>query len=119
PGGVLTMSDITAERRRGSLKSMIAGIAQMRFWGIRRSMLASAGDVAHMLERAGFGDVHVEIVTGSVIDPALALTRARLTRGARAPRLLRWGAKRALAQVTLLRDEGFLQYVLVRARAPG
>jgi erythromycin 3''-O-methyltransferase len=117
PGGVITMSDITVERRRGSVREVIAGLAQLRFWGIRRSMLASAGDVVHMLEQAGFVDVHLEMVTSRVLDPAFAMTRARLA-DAQAPRLQRWGARRALSQVELLRERGYLQYVLVRARVP-
>ncbi len=117
-GGVLTMSDITVERRRGAPREMLAGLMQMRFWGIRRSMLASAGDIVRMGERAGFRDVRLEMVSARVLDPAFHLTRTRLSATRRAPRLQIWGARRALRQVELLRESGFLHYVLMTGRRP-
>lgn len=117
-GGVLTMSDITAERRFGSPSEIIAGVGQMRFWGIRRSMLHTLGQVVRLAEDAGFQDVHAEVVTARVLDPAIRLTKSRLAAAPGVPRIQVWGARRALRHVELLRRRGFLQYVLLTGRRP-
>jgi SAM-dependent methyltransferase len=118
PGGVLSMSDVTAERSPRSPAELIAGVTQLRIWGIRRRQVASAGSIAATAERAGFEDVRMELCAARTIDPALRLTRGRLSARSDGSRVQNWGARTALRQVERLRANGVLQYALLRARAP-
>jgi SAM-dependent methyltransferase len=117
-GGVLTMSDISAERGPHNVREAVAGVTQLRFWGIRRRMLASAGEITHLAEEAGFEDVRVEICTARVIDPAVRLTRARLHAKRGAPKSQVFAGRWLLRQVDLLRRAGMMHYLLLHARAP-
>jgi hypothetical protein len=78
PGGVLSMSDVTVERRPRTLGDAAAGLLQLRIWGMRTRQLASAGRIAGLAEGAGFADVRVELCAARTIDPALRLGRSRL-----------------------------------------
>lgn len=119
PGGVLSMSDVTAERWPRSLGDALAGVAQLRLWGMRRRQLASAGRVAALAEAAGLQDVRVELCAARTIDPALRVIRGRLGDGRGAPRAQIVAARVALRQMERLRAGGFVQYALLTARAPG
>ena len=118
PGGVLSMSDVTVERRPRTLGDAAAGLTQLRIWGMRTRQLASAGRISALAEAAGFADVRVELCAARTIDPALRLGRSRLTsrRGASTAEL--WGARLGLSQVERLRARGFIQYALLTARVP-
>jgi MPBQ/MSBQ methyltransferase len=118
PGGVLTMSDVTVERRPRTLADAAAGLTQLRIWGIRARQLASAGQVAALSETAGFADVRVELCAARTIDPALRLSRIRLSAPEGASRPEVWGARVGLRQVERLRRRGFIQYALLTARVP-
>src|SRR2546428_9867475 len=77
-GGVLTMSDVPAERMpRGPLE-LAAGVTQLRLWGMRPAGAMSAEEIAAAVRRAGFTDVRAELCGERVIDPALAWARERL-----------------------------------------
>lgn len=118
PGGVLSMSDVTVERRPRTLRDAAAGLVQLRIWGMRTRQLASAGCIAWFAEAAGFADVRVELCAARTIDPALRLGRSRLASPRGLPRAQVWGARVGLRQVERLRARGFIQYALLTARAP-
>lgn len=119
PGGVLSMSDVPVEGRPRTLRDAVAGLTQLRIWGMRAGQLASAGAIAALAESAGFTDVRVELCAARTIDPALRLARGRLASRRRPPRAQAWAARVGLRQVERLRARGFLQYALLTARAPG
>ncbi|MGH2661882.1 MAG: methyltransferase domain-containing protein [Actinomycetota bacterium] len=118
PGGVLSMSDVTVERRPRTLPDAAAGLLQLRIWGMRTRQMASAGRIAGLAEAAGFADVRVELCAARTIDPALRLGRSRLASPRGLPRAQVWGAQVGLRQVERLRARGFIQYALLTARAP-
>lgn len=119
PGGVLSMSDIPTNRLpRGPLEAL-AGVTQLRVWGLRRASAASAAEIEAAVRRAGFEDVRTRLVGERVIAPALRFVRDRLERGdAGAPASMRLAGRVMLAQVELLWRRGLLGYVLLRARRP-
>jgi ubiquinone/menaquinone biosynthesis C-methylase UbiE len=118
PGGVLSMSDVTVERRPRTLRDAAAGLLLLRIWGMRTRQLASAGRIAGLAEAAGFADVRVELCAARTIDPALRLGRSRLASPRGVPRAQVWGAQVGIPQVERLRARGFIQYALLTARAP-
>jgi ubiquinone/menaquinone biosynthesis C-methylase UbiE len=118
PGGILSMSDVTVERRPRTLQDAAAGLLLLRIWGMRTRQLASAGRIAGLAEAAGFADVRVELCAARTIDPALRLGRSRLASPRGLPRAQVWGAQVGLRQVERLRARGFIQYALLTARAP-
>jgi SAM-dependent methyltransferase len=119
PGGVLTMSDIPTTRRPRTPAELLAGLTQLRVWGLRPSAAATADEIATMVGRAGFVDVDADEVGERVIGPALRFVRRRLERGdASAPAAVRLASRAMLAQVELLWRERILGYALIRARKP-
>ena len=118
PGGVLSMSDVTVERRPRTVGDAAAGLLQLRIWGMRNRQLASAGRIAGLAEAAGFDDVRVELCAARTIDPALRLGRSRLVSPKGASQAEVWGARVGLRGVERLRARGFVQYALLTARAP-
>jgi SAM-dependent methyltransferase len=119
PGGVLSMSDVTAERAPRNPAELLAGLGLMRFWGLPRSAIASWIEVAQLAEQAGLVEVEVEPVGDRVFDQVLSLTRQRLEDRPDLPGPLRLAARLALRQWELLWRRGMMEYVLLRARAPG
>ncbi len=119
PGGVLSMSDIPTNRLpRGPLEAL-AGVTQLRVWGLRRASAASAAEIEAAVRRAGFEDVRTRLVGRRVIAPALRFVRDRLERGdVDAPATMRLASRVMLAQVELLWRRGMLEYALLRARRP-
>ncbi|HEX2026339.1 MAG TPA: methyltransferase domain-containing protein [Actinomycetota bacterium] len=118
PGGVLSMSDVTVEGRPRNLGDVLAGLTQLRIWGMRTRQLASAGRISALAEAAGLTDVRVELCAGRTIDPALRLSRGRLSSPRGASRAEVWGARIGLSQVERLRERGLIQYALLTARVP-
>jgi erythromycin 3''-O-methyltransferase len=115
PGGAMALTDIVVQRRpRGALE-YLAGFWTMRFWGLRRSAIATADDIAAEMELAGFRDVRIRACGKTVIDPALRVLGERFRKASRAPRLHRWGARAMIAQWRFLRRRGLLEYILVQA----
>jgi len=118
PGGVLTMSDIAAERLpRGPLEA-IAGVTQLRLWGMNRRAAMTAAEIAQTARAAGLIEVEVSACGDRVIEPALRLTRERLRNDTRAPFGHRTAARVMLAQVELLWRRGMIEYLLIRAERP-
>ena len=118
PGGVLTTSDIATSRMpRGPLEAL-AGVTQLRLWGMKRGAAMTARQIAQAARTAGLVDVEVSVCGDRVIGPALRLTRARLGRAAGAPFGHRAAARAMLAQVDLMWRRGMIEYVLLRAVVP-
>lgn len=119
PGGVLSMSDVATIRMPRGWREVLAGVTQLRVWGLRPSAAATVEQIVAMAVRAGFVDVEVRLVGERVIEPALRFVRARLA-GDRveAPRLMRLACRAMLAQVELLWERRVLDYLLLCARKP-
>ena len=119
PGGVLSMSDVPTERRPRGPAEALAGLTQLRVWGLKPSVAATAGEIAAMARRAGFEDVEARLVGESVIGPALRFVRRRLEDGDHdAPAAMRLAARVMLAQTELLWRSGVVDYLLLRATKP-
>ena len=118
PGGVLSMSDVPITRHLRGGRELLAGLAQLRLWGLQPSAAATPAEIEEMCRSAGFVDVRLELVGDRVIDPALRLTRQRLARRSGASSSIRIAARLFLSQAELLRSRGVLDYLLLRARRP-
>lgn len=118
PGGILSMSDVTVERRPRGVRDAVAGLSQLRVWGIRLRQLAGSGEVAALAEAAGFVDVRVELCAARTIDPALRVIRGRLADPRGRPPAQVWAARVGLRQMERLRAGGYVQYALLTARLP-
>ena len=119
PGGVLSMSDVPTYRYPRGPREMLAALSQLRVWGLTTHAAATPVEIAEAAERAGFADVHAELVGERVIAPALRFVRDRLD-GSRdeASASLRLAARIMIAQVELLWERGMVDYLLLRARKP-
>ena len=119
PGGVLSMSDVPTERRPRGPAEALAGLTQLRVWGLKPSVAATAEEIAAMARRAGFEDVEARLVGERVIGPALRFVRRRLEDGDHeAPTAMRLAARVMLAQTELLWRNGVVDYLLLRATKP-
>ena len=118
PGGVLSMSDVPITRRLRGARELLAGLAQLRLWGLPASAAATPDEIADMCRAAGFTDVRFEQVGERVIDPALGLARQRLARPVGAPASIRLAARLFLSQAELLRKRGAIEYTFLRAERP-
>ena len=119
PGGVLSMSDVSAEHRLTlSPREAIAGFANLRVWGIRRSSLMSSDQIEAALVAAGFVNVRIQDVSDRVFAPAIHFFRERLRTGPDAPLVYRWGSGILLRQWELLAARRVMRYLLVRAEVP-
>ncbi len=119
PGGVLSMSDVPTERRPRGPAEALAGLTQLRVWGLKPSVAATADEIAAMARRAGFEDVESRLVGERVIGPALRFVRRRLEDGDHeAPAAMRLAARVMLAQTELLWRNGVVEYLLLRATKP-
>ena len=118
-GGVLTMSDIPTQRRPSGPAELLAGITQLRVWGLKPTAAATAEQIVETARRAGFADVEVELVGERVIAPALRFVRDRFERReVDAPAAMRLVSRVMLGQVETLWRNGVLEYALLRARKP-
>jgi SAM-dependent methyltransferase len=117
PGGVLTMSDVPAQRMPRTPSELFAGVSQLRLWGLRPSAAATSEDIARMVRTAGFTDVRVILCGDRVIAPALTWARRALGEATDAPRSQALPARFLLNQVELLWRRGVLDYLLLRATA--
>jgi SAM-dependent methyltransferase len=116
PGGVLSMSDVPTQRRPRGPAEALAGLTQLRVWGLKPSVAATAEEIAAMARRAGFEDVEARLVGDRVIGPALRFVRRRLEDGDRdASSTMRLAARAMLAQTELLWRTGVVDYLLLRA----
>lgn len=118
PGGVLSMSDVPIIRfPRGPIE-LLAGLSQLRAWGLRQSAAATPDQIAATAEVEGFRDVSIRLCGDRVIDPALAVIRKRLEGVGSVPLSMRLAARFMLAQMRLLRRRGVIDYLLLRATTP-
>ena len=117
PGGAIALTDIVVQRRPRGVLEYLAGFWTMRFWGLRRSSIATAEDIAVQMELAGFRDVRIRACGDIVIDPALRVLTERFRKPSDAPRLHQWGARAMIAQWRFLRRRRLLDYILVEAVA--
>ena len=119
PGGVLSMSDVPTERMPRGPAELLAGLTQLRVWGLKPSVAATAEEIAAMARRAGFEEVEARLVGDRVIGPALRSVRTRLEdRDREAPSAMRLAARVMLAQTDLLWRNGVVDYLLLRATKP-
>jgi SAM-dependent methyltransferase len=119
PGGVLSMSDVSAERSRTlSPREAVAGLTNLRVWGIRRHSLMSATQIEAALLAAGFADVRVQDVSRRVFFPAIRFFREQLRTAGQGPLAYRWGSWILLRQWELLAKREVMRYLLVRAEVP-
>jgi SAM-dependent methyltransferase len=119
PGGTLTLSDVPITRRPRRLREAIAGLAQLRVWGLTLASAATAREIVAMAERAGLTDIRTELAGDRVIAPALRHVRRRLDeeRG-RVPRSYEAAGRALLREVELLWERGVLEYLFLRASRP-
>jgi SAM-dependent methyltransferase len=119
PGGALSMSDVPTKRMPRGPAEALAALTQLRVWGLKPSVAATADEISAMVRRAGFQDVEAHIVGERVIGPALRFVRRRLDdRDHEAPAAMRLAARVMLAQTELLWRNGVVDYLLLRARKP-
>ncbi|MDQ3752102.1 MAG: methyltransferase domain-containing protein [Actinomycetota bacterium] len=120
PDGVLAFSDVASERIVPRTPGeLIAGLSNLRIWGMGRANLATSAQIRDAMFAAGFVDVVVEKVGERVFPPAIKLFRERLAaRGHEQPYLYRLAAHLLLRQWDLLYRRGMMEYLLVRGRRP-
>jgi SAM-dependent methyltransferase len=118
PGGVLTMSDVPTQRTPRGPAELVAGVSQLRVWGLRTGAAETAASIARRAEEAGFRDIRSQLVGERVIGPALVFVRRKLDHQQDAPLSFRLAARVMLAQVELLWRRRVIDYVLLRAVKP-
>jgi SAM-dependent methyltransferase len=118
PGGVLTMSDVATERLPRGPWEAIAGVTQLRAWGLKRAAVMSAAAIVQAARAAGLVDVEVSACGDRVIEPALKLTEARLRRLTPAPFGHRAAARAMLAQIEVLWRRRLIDYIFLWALKP-
>jgi erythromycin 3''-O-methyltransferase len=119
PGGILSMSDVPVKRLPRRPGELLAGLTQLRVWGLSTAAAATADRIVEAVEGAGFRDVEARLIGDRVIAPALAFVRRRLAieRGA-APLAMRLASRVLLSQVELLWRRGLVDYLLLKAVKP-
>jgi SAM-dependent methyltransferase len=118
PGGVLTTSDIAVQRWPLTPAEVLAGLTQLRLWGMRASAVMTAAQIAATARAAGLTDVQVTLCGAEVIAPAIRLTKARLAGPTTAPPGQHTAARLLLQQVDLLYRRRIIDYLLLRATRP-
>jgi SAM-dependent methyltransferase len=118
PGGVLSISDVSAERWPVWPGEVLAGLTQLRVFGLRRTMAMTAEQIAAAARDAGLERVTVMRCGQRVIAPALRLTSERLDQATTAPIGQRTAARLLLRQVDLLWRRRIIDYLLLRAVRP-
>jgi SAM-dependent methyltransferase len=118
PGGVLSISDIATQRWPRDPAELIAGLTQLRVFGMRRNAAMTARQITEAARAAGLVGVEATTCGDRVIAPALRLTAARLSRAPAAPAGHRVAARVLLRQVELLWRRRIIDYLLLRAVRP-
>ncbi|MCJ7832208.1 MAG: class I SAM-dependent methyltransferase, partial [Actinobacteria bacterium] len=117
-GGVLSMSDVPVQRSPRTPAEVLAGIGQLRLWGMSRGSIASSFRIARAAEEAGFIDVQVSLCGERVIDPAIDFLTRRLPSVDGFSRSQRLAIRLFARHVALLRRNGLLDYMLLSAHKP-
>lgn len=116
PGGVLTMSDVPVSRLPRAPSELLAGLIQLRVWGLPFGAASTTDEIVEAAEAAGFRGCRAELVGDRVIGPALTFVRRRLDRlGADVPTAMRLACRVMLGQVELLWRRRMIDYVLLSA----
>lgn len=118
PGGVLSISDISVQRWPVTPGELVAGLTQLRVFGLRHTMAMTAGQIAAAARAAGLAEVTITACGDKVIAPALRLTAARLGHATTAPFGQHATAHLLLRQVDLLWRRRIIDYLLIRATRP-
>lgn len=118
PDGVLSMSDVPITRRLRGARELLAGLSQLRLWGLPASAAATPEEIANACRSVGFTEVRIELVGNRVIAPALRLTRQRLRKREGAGSSIRLAAGLFLSQAELLWKRGAIEYLFLRASRP-
>jgi SAM-dependent methyltransferase len=118
PGGVVSITDIATQRWPRDPFELIAGLIQLRVFGMGRTAAMTAEQITEAARAAGFVDVDVTLCGDRVIAPALRLIAARLARAPAAPTGQRAAARLLLRQVELLWRRGIIEYLLLHATRP-
>jgi hypothetical protein len=118
PGGVLSISDISAQRWPVTPAELLAGLTQLRVFGLRRTMAVTAGQIAAEARAAGLAEVQVRPCGERVIAPALRLMAQRLKNTTAAPAGQHAAARLLLWQVNLLWQRQIIDYLLLHATRP-
>jgi SAM-dependent methyltransferase len=118
PGGVLSISDIATQRWPRDPAELIAGLTQLRVFGMRRNAAMTVGQITEAAHAAGLVNVEATTRGERVIAPALRLTAARLSRAGPAPIGHLLAARVLLRQVELLWRRQIIDYLLLRAVRP-
>lgn len=118
PGGVLSISDVSAQRWPLYPAELLAGLTQLRVFGLRRTMAMTAEQIAAAARAAGLTQVQVTRCGERVIAPALRLTSERLKSATAAPVGQHTLARLLLGQVNLLWQRRIIDYLLLRAVRP-
>jgi cyclopropane fatty-acyl-phospholipid synthase-like methyltransferase len=118
PGGAVSISDIAVRRWPVSPGEVLAGLTQLRVFGLQPAMAMTPGQIAAAARAAGLAEVQVTTCGDRVIAPALRLTAQRLARATAAPAGQRAAARLLLRQVDLLWRRRIIDYLLLRAVRP-
>ena len=118
PGGVLSITDIATERWPRDPVELIAGVTQLRVFGMRRTAAMTTEQIIEAARAAGLVDMRATACGDRVIAPALRLTAARLSRSLDAPTGHRVAARVLLWHVELLWRRKMINYLLLRAVRP-
>ncbi len=116
PGGVLTMSDVPTMRLPQGPLELVAGLTQLRMWGLKPAAVAHLRRIVADAEEVGFRDVEAELVGKRVIEPALACIRRRLEANSDdVPQSLRLACRAMVGEIELLWKRGLIDYLLLTA----
>ena len=118
PAGVLSISDIATQRWPRDPAELVAGLTQLRVFGMRRNAAMTVTQIIDAARAAGLVDVEATTCGDRVIAPALRLTAQRLSRAPAAPVGHKLAARVLLRQVELLWRRRIIDYVLLRAVRP-
>jgi SAM-dependent methyltransferase len=119
PGGVFAMSDVPTMRRPRTVPEAVAGLSQLRVWGLSLGATASPDEIVGLVRGAGFTDVRAELAGRRVIAPALRFVQDRIERsGVDATRTIQLAARTMLHEAELLWERGILEYLFLVARKP-
>jgi SAM-dependent methyltransferase len=119
PGGVLTMSDVPVTRMPRTPREVVAGLSQLRAWGLSLGAVATTGDIVDAVIAAGFEEVRTRPVGDRVIGPALTFVRRKLDRaGPEVPLSFRLATRAMVSQVELLWRRRLVDYFLLTATRP-